>query len=277
MGILNVTPDSFSDGGQFLQRDAAVAHARRMVADGASIIDIGGESTRPGAGVVSKQDQLARVIPVIEGLRDVIEGGVRLSIDAREPTVAERAIAAGASMINDISGGENREVLAVAAEHGVPIVLMHMQGTPQTMQHEPVYSDVVAEISEFLSERAERAIAAGVGRDDVIIDPGIGFGKTKAHNLEILWRLNDFVSIGYPVLLGTSRKRFMGAICRETVASELIGATCATTVLGVQAGVRIFRVHDVRENRQAMEVALAALREAERALDNTVKEPLNKS
>jgi dihydropteroate synthase len=202
-------------------------------------------------------EQLARVLPVIEELVLAFDEDIILSIDARDPAVAERALAAGATMINDISGGASAEMLALAASHRVPIVLMHMQGSPQTMQIEPRYADVVAEISEFLGTRAEQALDAGIPATRIVVDPGIGFGKTKRHNLEILRRLRDFVDIGYPVMLGTSRKRFMGAICRETVFDQLVGATSATTVIGVQAGVKIFRVHDVRENRQAMEVALA--------------------
>ena len=231
-----------------------------MVAEGASIIDIGGESTRPGAEPISITEQHARVIPVIEGLYGAQNGQICISIDAREPEVARRALAAGATMINDISGGSNPEMLNLAAMHQVPIVLMHMQGSPLSMQAEPRYTDVVTEISDFLSRRADQALTAGVAAQNIIIDPGIGFGKTKFHNLEILRHLQDFVALGYPVMLGTSRKRFMGAICQETVFKELVGATCATTAIGVRAGVKIFRVHDVRENRQAMEVALATSR-----------------
>jgi len=261
MGILNVTPDSFSDGGQYLKPDIAIQRAQEMIEQGASIIDIGGESTRPGSEPVSAAAQLARVIPVIDGLRTNLANDIHLSIDARDPEVAERAIAAGATMINDISGGKSTEMLSLAATHSVPIVLMHMQGSPQSMQIEPKYFDVVREVGEFLSASAEQAVAAGVSSANIILDPGIGFGKTKFHNLEILRHLQDFVAFGYPVMLGTSRKRFMGAICKETVFKELVGATCATTVIGVRAGVKIFRVHDVRENRQAMEVALATLAE----------------
>lgn len=257
MGILNVTPDSFSDGGAFLRSGIAVRHARKMVEQGASIIDVGGESTRPGAEPVALRTQLARVVPVITELRSILGEDFRLSIDTRDPEVASAAIAAGATMINDVSGGNNAEILAVAGSQGVPIVLMHMRGNPQTMQHAPTYVDVVAEICGFLAERAERAVVAGVLPANVIVDPGIGFGKTKLHNLEILRHLPDLVAIGYPVMLGTSRKRFMGAICTETEFKQLVGATCATTVIGVQAGIKIFRVHDVRANRQAMEVALA--------------------
>lgn len=259
MGILNVTPDSFSDGGQYLKPEIAIARARQMVAEGASIIDIGGESNRPGALPVSTAEQIERVLPVIEGLGGTLNGDVYISIDARESEVAARALAAGANMINDISGGSNPEMLSLAAMHEVPIVLMHMQGSPQSMQTEPRYADVVTEIRDFLSARADQALAAGVLPANIIIDPGIGFGKTKIHNLEILRHLQDFVALGHFVMLGTSRKRFMGSICKETIFKDLVGATCATTAIGVRAGVRIFRVHDVRENRQAMEVALATM------------------
>lgn len=259
MGILNVTPDSFSDGGQFLQPKIAISRARKMVAEGASIIDVGGESTRPGALPVSISEQVTRVVPVIEKLRETLDSGVHISIDAREPEVAVRALDAGANMINDISGGANPEMLSLAAGRRIPIVLMHMQGSPESMQIEPHYADVVKEISEFLNERADLAISAGILPANVIIDPGIGFGKTRMQNLEILRHLEEFVTLGYVVALGASRKRFMGSICQETVFKDLVGATCATTVVGVRAGVRIFRVHDVRENRQAMEIALATM------------------
>jgi dihydropteroate synthase len=198
---------------------------------------------------------------VIEGLRTIFDDDVQLSIDASDPEVAARAIAAGASMINDITGGQSAEMLSLAASQNAAIVLMHMQGSPQVMQNAPKYADVVAEIVEFLTQRAENAVSAGIPAAKVIVDPGIGFGKTRNHNLTILGQLEQITAIGYPVMLGTSRKRFMGAICRETAFDQLVGATCATTALGVQAGATIFRVHDVRENRQAMEVALATLRE----------------
>jgi len=259
MGILNITPDSFSDGGQFLDPDNAIAHGLQMVEEGASIIDVGGESTRPGAVTVSASAQLGRVIPVIEGLRANLPAHIHLSIDARAPEVAAQAIAAGASMINDVSGGADPEMLSLAASSRVPIVLMHMQGRPNSMQSAPHYTDVVHEICEFLSVRTEHALGAGVLSENIIVDPGIGFGKTKIHNLEIMRHLGDFVALGSAVMLGSSRKRFMGAICRETVFKDLVGATCATTVMGVLAGVKIFRVHDVRENRQAIEVALATM------------------
>lgn len=257
MGILNVTPDSFSDGGRFEAREAAIAQAQRMVEEGAAIIDIGGESSRPGAAPVPDAEQLERVLPVIETLRETLPAATQLSIDTRSPVVAARALAAGASIINDISGGHADGMLTLAARRQAVVVLMHMQGSPATMQQAPAYGDVVSEVLDYLERRAERAQAAGVARSAIVIDPGIGFGKTRFHNLALLRALPRFVATGYPVLLGTSRKRFMGSICRETVFSELLGATCATTALGVAAGVKIFRVHDVRANRQAAEVAWA--------------------
>lgn len=257
MGILNVTPDSFSDGGEFFDVGHAVDHARRMAAEGAAIIDIGGESSRPGAQPVDAASQLGRVLPVIETLHDELGARCALSIDARVADVADRAVAAGATMINDISGGVDPDMLRVAATRNVPIVLMHMQGSPETMQNAPSYADVVGEICAYLGERADLALQAGITRGNIIVDPGIGFGKSKHHNLEILHQLQRFKALGFRLMLGTSRKRFMGAICRETGFKDLVGATCATTTLGTLAGVDIFRVHDVRENRQAMEVAFA--------------------
>lgn len=257
MGILNVTPDSFSDGGQYSSVASAVQHAKLMVEEGASIIDVGGESSRPGAAAVSEHEQLARILPVVRALRDELPAHIALSIDTRATSVAAQAIAAGASIINDISGGAAPGMLALAAAHDVGIVLMHMQGTPDTMQQQPHYHDVVGEVLDYLLRRAMLAENAGITRSRILLDPGIGFGKTRLHNLALLHALPRFVATDYPMLLGTSRKRFMGAICRESVASELIGATCATTALGVSAGVKIFRVHDVKVNRQALEVAWA--------------------
>jgi dihydropteroate synthase len=256
MGILNVTPDSFSDGGLHVDVDKAVAHALSMVEAGAAIVDVGGESTRPGARAVSASEQCARVLPVIERLRETLPA-VRISIDTRLPDVAARALDAGARMVNDISAGGTPGMFEVLAERDVPVVLMHMQGTPDTMQNEPHYDDVVTEIRDYLVERAEQARALGIAADNIILDPGVGFGKNRQHNLAIMANLGVFVATGYAVLLGASRKRFMGSICREEVFSELVGATCATTVLGVQAGIRIFRVHDVKPNRQALDVAWA--------------------
>ena len=257
MGILNVTPDSFSDGGRHLAVDAALARAAAMVEEGANIIDVGGESTRPGAQAVSDEEQCRRVLPVLEALRKQLPAHVVLSIDTRSSTVAAAALSAGAHLINDVSGGRDPRLLQLAARESAALVLMHMQGEPESMQEAPSYQDVVAEVLAGLLAAARAAEAAGVARDSILIDPGIGFGKTREHNLRLLAGLSQFVATGYPVLLGTSRKRFMGAICRETSPHDLVGATCATTALGVAAGVRVFRVHDVRPNRQAAEVAWA--------------------
>lgn len=257
MAVLNVTPDSFSDGGRFLEPERAVARARQMVEEGAAIVDVGGESTRPGAAPVPAEDQLRRILPVLERLRDALPATVGISVDTRSARVAARVLAAGASIVNDISAGADPAMLEAVAAHGASIVLMHMQGEPATMQDDPRYDDVSAEVCAFLAARAAEARRHGIDAARLVVDPGIGFGKTRAHNLALLADLPRLVALGYPVLLGTSRKRFMGAICRETAPHELIGATCATTALGVAAGVRLFRVHDVRANRQALEVAWA--------------------
>ena len=256
MGILNVTPDSFSDGGKYLSVTDAAARAEELVKEGASIVDIGGESSRPGASVVPSEEQLKRILPVVKAVKSAAYD-VKISVDTRDHTVAKEAIEAGATIVNDISAGASLEMLRTVASNKVAIVLMHMQGSPETMQTDPQYADVVADVAEFLRHQAQRAERAGIEKSRIILDPGIGFGKTVAHNLEILNRLSEFVSLGYPVLLGASRKRFMSSICSEPKFSELVGATCATTVIGARAGVSIFRVHDVKENRQAMEVALA--------------------
>lgn len=257
MGILNLTPDSFSDGGRHSEVDAACAHAMRMAEEGADLIDLGGESTRPGAAPVGAESQLARVLPVLRALLGALPARVALSIDTRSPEVADACLAAGARVVNDVSGAREPGMLEVIARHGAALVLMHMQGTPATMQLEPRYQDVVAEVRDYLLARAATARAAGIPAQRIALDPGIGFGKNRAHNLALLGALDEFVGCGYPVLLGTSRKRFMGAICSETEPTELLGATCATTTLGVAAGVRIFRVHDVKANRQAADVAWA--------------------
>lgn len=260
MGILNLTPDSFSDGGAYADTDAAVSQAHTMVNEGARIIDVGGESTRPGSQRVSAGEQLARILEVIRQLRAELPEDIHISVDTTRVQVAEQALNAGATLLNDISAGrEEPDMLQLAAERQVPIVLMHMQGAPATMQDEPHYQDVVTEIRDFLLERAAAAEAAGIRQDRIIIDPGIGFGKTREHNIELMRSLEAFVSTGHPVLLGASRKRFMGHLCRETDPKSLVGGTCATTVIGARAGVSIFRVHDVRPNRQALEVAMATM------------------
>lgn len=258
MGILNVTPDSFSDAARYIDVEQAVAHGLAMAKEGADTIDVGGESTRPGSASIEAVEQKRRVLPVIARLKTQLPDNAAISIDTTLSDVASAALDAGASIINDISAGRNDpDILALAGDRGVALVMMHMQGTPQTMQDDPQYDDVVAEVEAFLTERAWAAEAAGVSRDKIILDPGIGFGKTREHNLKLLACLERFVGLGYPILLGASRKRFMGSLCDIDIPAELIPATCATTALGVMAGVTVFRVHDVAANRQAAEVAWA--------------------
>ena len=258
MGILNLTPDSFSDGGSYASVAEGVARGLQLAADGADIVDVGGESTRPGALPVPAEEQRRRILPVIEGLSAALPPHVVISIDTRLSTVAEAALERGARMINDISAGRyDGQMFRLAALARVPLVLMHMQGFPETMQREPCYRDVVAEVEAFLRERMAAACAAGVQPGDLILDPGIGFGKTRQHNLALLGALPRLAALGCPLLLGVSRKRFMGSICRVDDPRQLLPATCACTALGVLAGVSIFRVHDVAENRQAADVAMA--------------------
>ena len=258
MGVLNVTPDSFSDGGLHHDRNTAVARAREMVELGADIIDIGGESTRPGADRISEEEQLRRVIPVIRQLQQELPAELPISIDTTSTLVAGAALEQGATIVNDISAGrDDPGMFSLVAEAGTPYIIMHMQGTPRTMQDNPRYEDVVAEIRSFLLERVAAAEDAGVRQENLVIDPGIGFGKSKRDNLDIIMNLESFTETGYKVMLGASRKRFMGSICDITEYSELVGATCATTAIGVFAGVDIFRVHDIKENRQALDVAWA--------------------
>lgn len=252
MGILNMTPDSFSDGGLYTDLDQAYAHALRMIKEGADIIDIGGESTRPGSDPIGATEQIARVLPIIERLRQGFEDCL-ISIDTTLPEVAAAALDAGCDLINDVSSGFSPDMFSLAAKRAVPIILMHMQGTPKTMQDDPYYQDVVAEVSDYLLARAGLAESQGVLKKNIILDPGIGFGKRKIDNLKLLAHLNRLTELGYPLLLGTSRKRFMGSLCHET----RVAATVATTALGVAAGVKIFRVHDVKENRQGADVAYA--------------------
>jgi dihydropteroate synthase len=258
MGILNVTPDSFSDGGRHNDVDSALKQAEKMLSDGVDIIDIGGESTRPKSLSVSSGEQIARVIPVIHAIRTQLSNEILISIDTRLSTVAKAALAAGANIINDISAGrDDPQILTVAAQANCPIVLMHIQGTPETMQDSPYYDDVVTEVIVSLQNSVNNALAAGVRKENIILDPGIGFGKRAQDNLTLLAHLTQFVSMDFPILLGTSRKRFMGALCNVSEPCELITATAATTALGVMAGVQLFRVHDVKENRQAADVAWA--------------------
>ena len=263
MGILNVTPDSFSDGGQHNNPDLAVRRAINMVEQGADIIDIGGESTRPGAEPVSAQEQLDRIIPVIEGIRKSSIKDVLISVDTTDYLVALFAIEAGARCINDVSAGEdanllennNEPMLSLAARMKVPIVLMHRQGKSVNMQDDPSYSDVCLEVRDYLLERAQLALDLGVEKKNIILDPGIGFGKLLEHNLALLADLESLVSTSYSILLGASRKKFIGEIINEEDPQRRIAGTCATTALGVSAGVEIFRVHDIATNRQAADVA----------------------
>ncbi len=255
MGILNVTPDSFSDGGKHNTPRTAIKRAFEMQKQGATIIDIGGESTRPGAQQISAEEQLSRVIPVIEGIRKK-DKQLLISVDTTRYEVAEGAINAGANWINDISAGEDdNRVLTLSADKNIPIVLMHRQGQSNQMQDNPVYDNVVKEVDEYLQTRAQYALDVGVDKDNIILDPGVGFGKLLEHNLQLLAGLDSLVARGYPVLLGTSRKRFLGEILNEDDPEKRITGTCTTTALGVNAGVSIFRVHDVLENKQAMDVA----------------------
>jgi len=259
MGIINVTPDSFSDGGRFLAADAALAHARRLIAEGADILDIGGESTRPGATAVPEAEELARVLPLIVAIR--AESAVPISIDTVKPEVAHAAVLAGATMWNDVSAlGHAADAPAMAAELGCEVVLMHRLGEPGTMQDDPRYEDVVAEVEAFLLARVEVALAAGVAREKLWLDPGIGFGKTPEHNLALLRALPRFVALGFPVLLGASRKRFIAAIDpAATDAADRLGGSLAVALHGARAGVAAVRVHDVRETVQALTVSAALL------------------
>ncbi len=256
MGILNVTPDSFSDGGQFNTIESAVNQGKQMIDEGADIIDIGGESTRPGSERVSVEEQIERVVHIINAINVTKPDHVEISIDTTRSRVAEAALAAGATIVNDVSGGNDEpEIIDLCASKGCPYIIMHMLGTPDIMQKQPVYEDVVLDIKQFLESRIEQCIRAGIDKKHIIIDPGIGFGKTREHNLLLLKNVTVFVETGYLVLMGTSRKRFMGSICKVDAPNELIGATAATTALGVHAGVKLFRVHDVKPNRQAADVA----------------------
>jgi len=252
MGIVNATPDSFSDGGRFLDPATALAHARRMIEEGADILDFGAESTRPGAEPVSAQLEIDRLIPLIEALR----GEVPISVDTMKPEVARAAMAAGATCWNDVTALRNTPgSLATAAELGCDVILMHMQGEPGTMQDEPRYDDVVAEVANFLIGRAEAAMAAGVAREKIWLDPGIGFGKHMIrHNLPLLAGLERIVALGFPVLLGASRKAFIGALDGGAGAHQRLGGSIAAALRGARAGVAAVRVHDVRETAQALKV-----------------------
>jgi dihydropteroate synthase len=250
MGIVNVTPDSFSDGGLHLQRDTALAHALRLISEGADILDIGGESTRPGAKPVSIQEELDRVLPVIEGLRGTT---VPVSIDTFKPEVMSAAISAGAQMVNDINALQDAAAMHAVAKSNVAVCLMHKQGNPQTMQAQPHYLDVVSEVVDFLRGRVAAAEAAGIQHNRIVVDPGFGFGKTLAHNLDLLRELNKLTVLGVPVLAGLSRKSMLGMITGQDV-EHRVPASVAAALLAVQRGASIVRVHDVREMVDALKV-----------------------
>ncbi len=261
MGIVNATPDSFSDGGRHLAPEAALAHARRLIAEGADILDLGAESTRPGAEPVAAEVEIERLVPLIAAIR--AESAIPISVDTMKPEVARAAVAAGAKMWNDVSAlRQAPDSAAIAAELGCEVVLMHMRGEPRTMQHEPHYLDVVAEVAEFLLRRAEAAMAAGVARERIWLDPGVGFGKHMIrHNLPLLAGLDRIVALGFPVLLGASRKSFIGALDNGAGPDDRLGGSIAAALAGAAAGVAMVRVHDVRETVQALAVD-AAIREA---------------
>ena len=252
MGVVNVTPDSFSDGGDFLDAQAAIDHGRKLVDDGAHILDIGGESTRPGSKPITLDEECGRILPVIDGLADI---GVPISVDTRHADVMRRAIDAGASIVNDVTAlTGDPDSVSVCAETGVDVVLMHMQGTPETMQDNPTYEDAALDIVDYMRERLNVLNAAGIGLDKICIDPGIGFGKTLEHNLRILSAVDAFHQLGVPLLLGVSRKSFITKIDRNVPAKERVAGSIAAAIAGWDRGVQLFRVHDVAETRQALAV-----------------------
>jgi dihydropteroate synthase len=248
MGVVNITPDSFSDGGRFLERDAAIAHARRLADEGAHIIDLGGESTRPGAAPVSEDEELARVLPVLEALADLC-----VSVDTRRPAVMEAALDAGASMINDVQALQAPGAIEAVRESECAVCLMHMKGEPATMQREPHYDDVVGEVKEFLRARVAAAQSAGIARERLVVDPGFGFGKTVAHNLTLLKRLPQLAELGVPLLAGLSRKSTVGRITGRA-ADDRTAGSLAMALMALQGGATILRVHDVEETRDVVAV-----------------------
>jgi dihydropteroate synthase len=259
MGVVNVTPDSFSDGGRYLDAQAAIAHGLELEAEGAAILDVGGESTRPGADPVPEAEELRRVIPVIEGL---IErgAGARISIDTSKARVAARALQAGATLVNDVTALRgDPDMAGVVAAGGADLCLMHMLGDPRTMQDDPHYDDVVSDIKAFLSERMAFAAHAGIAEERILLDPGIGFGKTVEHNLELLRRLAEFLELGRPVVIGTSRKTFLGRLTGRDAPDQRVAATVATNVLAYERGARVFRVHDVAPVHDALTVTAATV------------------
>lgn len=257
MGIVNVTPDSFSDGGRFLAPEDALAHGLTLVREGAAILDVGGESTRPGSEAVPVEEELRRVLPVVEALAGRV--GVPVSVDTAKAEVARRALLAGAGFVNDVTALRGDAAMAeVVAEAGCPVCLMHMSGQPKTMQDDPRYDDVVDEVLRFLEARMAFALSRGIREEQILVDPGIGFGKSVEHNLTLLRHLDRLAGLGRPVLLGASRKRFLGVILGADPGQRMIGSV-ATTVAGLLAGAHVFRVHDVKPNFEALRVGLAIL------------------
>lgn len=254
MGILNATPDSFSDGGQYATRERALRHALDMVAAGADIIDVGGESTRPGARAVAVEEELDRVVPLIEAI--AAETEVMISVDTSKPQVMEAAVGAGAAMVNDVQALRGEGALSAAARLGVPVCLMHMQGQPRDMQLDPRYGDVVVEVGDFLKDRARACEAAGIPGDHILLDPGFGFGKTLQHNIDLFRALPRLRQLGYPLIVGVSRKSMLGALTGRPVEQRL-AASVASAVLAARLGAAVVRVHDVAETVDALKVAAA--------------------
>jgi len=252
MGILNVTPDSFSDGGRFIKQDAAAKQIKKMLADGADIIDIGGESTRPGAEDVSIDEELSRVLPVIKIIREF--SGCCISIDTSKAAVMREAISAGANIVNDVRALQDNDALKKVAELNVPVCLMHMQGQPRSMQNQPTYENVVNEVKAFLQQRVQASVDAGIDKENIIIDVGFGFGKTLEHNLSLFHALDEFVTMGYPVLVGVSRKTMIGKILNDAAVDERVYGSVVMAALAAQKGVKILRVHDVKATADALAV-----------------------
>jgi dihydropteroate synthase len=266
MGIVNVTPDSFSDGGEHATTEAAITHGLRLVAEGADILDIGGESTRPSSDAVPLEEELRRVIPAVEGLRARTEAVI--SVDTRKAEVMRRAAAAGADMLNDVSAfTHDADALGAAAKSGLSVVLMHAQGDPKTMNDNPRYDDVVLDVFDYLESRIQACVAAGIPNSKIVVDPGIGFGKHLHHNVAVMAGLSLYHGIGVPILLGASRKKMIGELCNVEHAKDRVPGSLACAIAGVAAGVQILRVHDVKETKQAIEVWRASMAGTENGLE----------
>ncbi|MPZ52002.1 MAG: dihydropteroate synthase [Acidimicrobiia bacterium] len=257
MGIVNTTPDSFSDGGVYDAPDLAIRHGRRLVAEGADIIDVGGESTRPGASPVAVGEEIGRTLPVIS---DLAAEGIVVSIDTRKPEVALAALEAGAEIVNDVSGARQDEIRSLVKEKGAGLVVMHMRGDPATMQDNPTYGNVVREVTDYLAERAATCVSAGIPKESIVIDPGFGFGKNVSHNLALLGGLEMVVGLGYPVLVGTSRKSFLGRVAEVDDVSTRDSLTAVTSALAIERGVSMVRVHDVATSVAAIKFVMAMVR-----------------